>query len=220
MSQVKPIPAATVLLVRDGEGIEVVMGLRANRGVFGGVWVFPGGAVDDDDRERAGDKDRAFRLAAIRETAEEVGVVLSDPPIDGWTDPAGFYAFLDEGGVTPAVDSLIYLSNWVTPPVVPKRFDTRFFLVGVDGGLNPRRVSDEFARVSWVPAGWALAENGEDRFPMISPTVAHLRYVASFGSVADLIDEARSLDRIPQIEPRASEGRAMGEGIKDRRFRS
>lgn len=177
------------------------MGLRPARGVFGGVWVFPGGAVDDDDRARAADMDQAFRLAAIRETAEEVGMFLADPPFDGWNHPAGFYAFVDETGLTPAVDSLSYLSNWVTPRVVPRRFDTRFFLAGVDSRMSPRPVSDEFAQVAWVSAARVLDEHGAGRFPMLSPTIAHLSYVASFRSVVALIEEVRSLDRIPQIDP-------------------
>jgi 8-oxo-dGTP pyrophosphatase MutT (NUDIX family) len=90
--------AATVMLVRDGEaGIEVFMLRRTRAAVFaGGLYVFPGGAVDDADRSpeveqlcdgladgEASDLlgvvsgGLAFWIAAIRECFEEAGVLLA-----------------------------------------------------------------------------------------------------------------------------------------------
>jgi len=75
------IPAATIMLLRQGgDGVEVLM-LRRNRDLkaFGGAWVFPGGRVD------------GARHAAIRETSEETGLdIAATPmaPLSIWIPPA------------------------------------------------------------------------------------------------------------------------------------
>src|SRR5437870_12110881 len=73
----KPRQAATVILLRGGaQALEVLLVRRTPQARFmGGVWVFPGGAVDADE----GDGDDAHRLAAIRELREEAAIALSDP---------------------------------------------------------------------------------------------------------------------------------------------
>ena len=67
------IDAATVVLLRDvGAGVECLM-LRKNAGqAFGGMWVFPGGKVEDAD----GEGPESRRRAAVREAFEETGLVL------------------------------------------------------------------------------------------------------------------------------------------------
>ena len=70
-----PIPAATVVLLRDGDaGIEVLMLKKNSKITFGGMWVFPGGKIDAEDYPVAGDVDAAARIAAARETQEEAGL--------------------------------------------------------------------------------------------------------------------------------------------------
>ena len=73
-----PIPAATVVLLRDGDaGIEVLMLKKNSKITFGGMWVFPGGKIDAEDYPVAGDVDAAARIAAARETQEEAGLSVS-----------------------------------------------------------------------------------------------------------------------------------------------
>src|SRR3712207_7559589 len=82
-SPVPAQPAATVLLVRDGAaGLEVFMVVRHRDIAFaGGALVFPGGRVEEADAELAGgDPLGAYRIAGIRETFEECGVLLARPP--------------------------------------------------------------------------------------------------------------------------------------------
>lgn len=119
--QVPAHPAATVVLLRDGEcGCEVLLVRRNSSLAFhGGAWVFPGGRIDPADYERAqagDDVRRAARLAATREAYEEAGVSL-------------------------VPEDLTLFSRWVTPEGLPKRFDAWFFAgrateenVRVDGG--------------------------------------------------------------------------------------
>lgn len=90
---VTPVPAATVMLVRDSaEGMEVFMIVRHEKSdVHAGALVFPGGRMDPEDRELAVDpavfppqpsldaRMAALHVAAIRETFEECGVLLARP---------------------------------------------------------------------------------------------------------------------------------------------
>jgi 8-oxo-dGTP pyrophosphatase MutT (NUDIX family) len=113
----EPIPAATVILVRDapeprpdGTRLEVLMLHRTSTVAFGGMWVFPGGRVEDGDRHPADDGDEpAARRAAVREAAEECALAV---------DPAEVVAF----------------SRWTPPAGAPKRFATWFFLARVPTG--------------------------------------------------------------------------------------
>ncbi|MBW2401707.1 MAG: NUDIX domain-containing protein, partial [Deltaproteobacteria bacterium] len=108
-----PIPAATVVLIRDAPeaGIEVLMLRRNSKIAFGGMWVFPGGRVDDADRSGldSGDDIAVARRAAVREAVEEAGLVV------------------DESVLVPH-------SHWTPPPVTPKRYLTWFFLAAAPEG--------------------------------------------------------------------------------------
>ena len=93
-----PTPAASVLLVRDAnKKIEVFMIKRSMKTNFGGVWVFPGGKIDDEDisndylrySPHLDDKSASKRLgikkdglsywtACIRECFEESGILLAN----------------------------------------------------------------------------------------------------------------------------------------------
>src|SRR5262245_65278263 len=96
--------AATVVLLRDGaSGLETLMLRKNSRLAFGGMWVFPGGRIDDADRVADADELAAAANAAVREAAEEAGLVV--PP-----------------------SGLIPFSHWTPPLMAPKRFLTWFFL--------------------------------------------------------------------------------------------
>lgn len=107
----KSRPAATVILTRIAEhsscGLEVLLLRRSDVGAFAGMWVFPGGRVDDADD---GDDDFArAKSAAIREAAEEVS------------------ARVDPSGLAP-------WSHWTPPLTAPVRFTTWFFVAAHDSG--------------------------------------------------------------------------------------
>ena len=122
-------PASTVVVVRDGSaGLEVLLLERSTVGAFAGLWVFPGGRVDDAD-EGADELERA-RSAAAREAAEEANIVLSPADLVPW-------------------------SHWTPPPVTPKRFATWFFVAPWDGGEV--RVDDhEIVSYGWFTPSIAL----------------------------------------------------------------
>ena len=114
-----PIDAATVVVARDtSEGVEVLMLKKNSKIYFGGMWVFPGGRVDDGDRHAEahvtdtmrGRSLAGFRTAAIREAREEAGI--------------------DLGGC-----ELHHFSHWLPPAIRPKRFSTHFFVTEAPADL-------------------------------------------------------------------------------------
>lgn len=202
-----PSLAASLLLARDGAaGVEVVMGRRPERGTFGGAWVFPGGVIEDADRDHAltglDMDDGPARAAAIRETAEETGVFITDPP--GMHVPdlhgAAFYEELAALGARIAGESLIYVSNWVTPVGVPRRFDTRFYLCHYEGPLGESS-TDELSEVGWVDPRRALAEHDVGRMGLILVTLKHLEYLAGFSTVDGLVDDLVERGHGDPVEP-------------------
>ncbi len=125
--------AATVVIVRDGPerldgSIEVLLLKRSEFGAFPGMWVFPGGRVDDTD---AGDDEigRA-RSAAAREANEEVGLAVLPDELTAW-------------------------AHWSPPPVQPKRFLTWFFIARWTG--EDVRIDDhEIVAHEWLAPADAL----------------------------------------------------------------
>jgi len=151
-----PVPAATVVVVRDSpRGLEVLLLKRSGVGAFAGMWVFPGGRVDDTD---VGDEevDRA-RSAAVREAAEEVALA-----------------------VTP--ESLVTWAHWTPPPIQPRRFTTWFFVapwsgeaVTVDG--------HEIVDHEWVRPSVALVD-GRPVAPPTFVTLHELAGIADLAALA------------------------------------
>ena len=170
-----PRQAATVILLRGGtDTLEVLLVRRTPKARFmGGVWVFPGGAVDTTE----GDGDAAHRVAAIRELAEEAAITVDDP------------------------EALVKFSRWITPPEVKIRFDTHFFLAPAPPGQEPQVDGDECVDLGWfTPAGaLAAAERGE--IALVFPTIKHLEQLAAFASADEALRYARGRD-VHAVVPR------------------
>ena len=176
-----PIPAATVVLVRDAaDGIESLMLHRNSKLAFGGMWVFPGGRVDPDDRDGAANDDEAARRAAVREAQEEAGLDVD-------------------------ARSLVWFSHWLPPSVAPKRFATWFFIapapagaVTIDGG--------EIHDSAWMRPRDALERRDALEIELAPPTWMTLHHLAAFETVADLMADAR--ERTPTFyETHVASGR-------------
>jgi 8-oxo-dGTP pyrophosphatase MutT (NUDIX family) len=170
-----PRQAATVILLRGGEdALEVLLVKRTEQARFmGGVWVFPGGAVDDGD----GDADAAHRAAAARELSEEAGVLLADP------------------------DVLVEFSRWITPAEVTVRFDTRFFLAELPEGQQPRVDGEECVAEGWFTPQGALDAYGREEIALVFPTIKHLEQLGAFSSVAELLSYASGREVLP-VQPK------------------
>jgi 8-oxo-dGTP pyrophosphatase MutT (NUDIX family) len=170
-----PRQAATVILLRGGgERLEVLLVRRTPHARFmGGVWVFPGGAVDAAE----GDGDGAHRAAAIRELREEAAIELDDP------------------------GALVKFSRWITPAQVRIRFDTHFFLAALPPGQEPRVDGEEVVDLGWFTPVSALQAHREERIVLVFPTIKHLEQLSAFGSVDALLAHARERDVQP-IQPK------------------
>lgn len=165
------IPAATVVLLRpgpDGGPFETLM-LRKNRGqAFGGMWVFPGGRVEEGDGPAGAAEEVAARHAAVREAIEETGVVL-------------------------AVDDLVPFAHWIPPPEAPKRFSTWFFVASL-----PERVADvvidggEIGDHVWAAPRDVLDRHAAGAVDLAPPTWVTLWGLAGAASVDEALAVARS----------------------------
>jgi 8-oxo-dGTP pyrophosphatase MutT (NUDIX family) len=168
-----PRQAATVILLRGvADTLEVLLVRRTPQARFmGGVWVFPGGAVDTTE----GDGDAAHRIAAVRELEEEAAIVLDDPA------------------------ALVKFSRWITPPEVRIRFDTHFFLALAPPGQDPRIDGDEIVDWGWFAPQDALDAAARDEIALVFPTIKHLEQLAGFASADAVLAHARGREVHPVV---------------------
>lgn len=206
---VDPRPAASAVIVRDTpDGIETLMVERPGRGYFGGLHVFPGGAVDDADSSEVaralvpGDEpDRSHRCAALRETAEEIGWVLTEEGVVPAPDLRGIDLLHALAGSRLAGERMALISRWVTPIDAPVRFDTWFYLVPV-GEVPPVRLAgDELVSHMWVRPAAALEMGESGSLSLILPTATHLRWLSRSHDVAGALASASGADGRSLIEP-------------------
>lgn len=196
------IPAATVILFRerrDGPP-ELLMVERARAMSFaGGAMVFPGGRIDPGDvahAERIGaGADGAARVAAIRETIEEVGLPLGLTPQPDATTLAAIRAALHEGapiaealapaGLALDVERLQPFARWRPDFHKVRVFDTRFFIALAPEGIDAQVDATENTRLTWITAADALAQGAAGELSLIFPTRRNLERVAQFASFAE-----------------------------------
>jgi 8-oxo-dGTP pyrophosphatase MutT (NUDIX family) len=176
-----PRPAATVILLRRGgkhaeRGLQILLVRRNPEARFmPGVWVFPGGAVDASD----GDGEEAHRAAAVRELEEEAGIAL---------DAA----------------ELVPYSRWITPRVVPIRFDTRFYLALAPAHSPPKPDGSETVDAGWFGPGEALDAHHAGELPLVFPTIKHLESLTGFANAPEALNAARRREVKP-VEPQVVE---------------
>lgn len=188
------------------QGVEVLVLRRGQESRFlPGYVVFPGGAVDTGDAERAarwfGSLEEAARAAAVRELAEEAGLVVTRSGI-GRAPEFRPLSPVDEA--PPMAESVPQISHWVAPELVPVRFDARYFAVAALRGVDPRPDGREATEAWWAnPAelmdGWATGA-----LRLYWPTMKTMEALARCKSVEEVLALA-----IPQQEPDASDEAAM-----------
>ena len=164
---VRPRDAASLILLRgNGHDLELLAGRRPGHAKFmPGVWVFPGGAIDPEDRKPWRIENGLARLpprlansarAALRETWEETGIVVGREaaPGDGVAEPhrlAPIERAYAERGVAASLDALVYVGRAITPTRAFRRFNTRFFLADGSTAFGDPAASDELEEVGWHP---------------------------------------------------------------------
>ncbi|SFE07840.1 NUDIX hydrolase [Blastococcus tunisiensis] len=203
-------PGLEVYLLRRTKGMPFAGGMTAYPG--GGVdprdgdaevgWFGPppaqwAAAFGCDERTA-----RELVCAAVRETFEEAGVLLAGDPEGGavvpdvsgdeWeaqrqallTRDLSLTELLAGRRLALRSDLLRPFAHWITPPVEPRRYDTKFFVAALPVGQEARDVSGEADEVSWLTPAQALAEASGGSRPMLPPTTHTLGQLEPFPDVA------------------------------------
>lgn len=207
------IPSATAIVFRRGESgnpPQLLMVIRSAAMRFAaGAAVFPGGKVDPADHDLAARlaspgadlADMAARIAAVRETLEEAGLVLAVKQTVTAAQAAAartrlielgnLAPVLDEFGWTLQLDRLEPFARWVRPD--ERAFDTRFYLVDLGTGAVPLDVDGtEHSHLLWTTAAAALEQARQGQLHLIFPTLCNLHRLARHADFAAALADARS----------------------------
>src|SRR6202035_4923254 len=244
---VTPRPASTILLLREGVAtrgeIEVFMMVRHYEIDFNsGALVFPGGSVDKGDQEIIAKSelysgaegldaaDLSFRIAAIRETFEESGILLARPRgskalvdaaragaieaahrADLCEGKITFPEVLTDNGMLLALDELVPYAHWITPEGMPKRFGTWFFLAAAPPEQAGRHDGKESTDSIWLSPREALAGGESGRFKLPFPTTRNLIRLGKQKSVRCALDDAggRKVVTVMPVITRLNGGRQL-----------
>ncbi len=232
----KPIKdASTVIVLRETEaGLETFMLCRHQQsGFMGGAHVFPGGKVDDSDKdeawrarvdrpaeeltERLGESDASVGLgllvAAVRETFEEAGVLLASTAAAADLSAAreqlhrgaSFAAIAEDIDMKIDSAALTPYARWVTPKMESRRFDTRFYVAAVPEGQNASHDGTETTSAAWLRPASAIDDMYAGRIKLAPPTVRTLQWLAEFDDVKSVVADALSR-RPPLVRPRIVTG--------------
>ncbi|MCH1881734.1 NUDIX domain-containing protein [Agrococcus sp. ARC_14] len=174
--------AATLVLLRDGTGaIEVLLLQRPDRGAFAGGWVFPGGKVETVDTV-ADDAEATARNAAVRETAEETGLIVSP-------------------------DALVPLSHWSPPAQLDTKFLTWFFVAEApDGEIVPQPA--EVDAHAWIRPADALKRHGAGDLRLFPPTWVTLDTLMAYPTVETALNAIRGHE-LREYETKQDQARGL-----------
>lgn len=202
-----PRPAATVLLLRDGPaGLEVLMTRRSPTASFApGAYVFPGGGIDTQDaqahalaarRPSQGEQQLTQAIAAIRESFEELGILLARHA-DGTPAGAADIAAMDRHrpffeqcrvmGLRLAADEVWLLAHWITDRDLPRRFDVPFLVARMPPGQEPCADEAEQFEPVWVRPADALQRHAAGQFFMIFPTIRTLERLRGYATAGEVL---------------------------------
>ena len=160
-------PASTVVLLRDtDQGMETLL-LRRNKALVfaGGLWVFPGGALEEGDLNAAdGDVHRAARIAAAREAEEECDL-------------------------RPKLEDMVQLSRWTTPVVEPKRFQTWIYAAPLARDSRVTIDGSEIHDAMWISLEEAVAQHEAGELGMFPPTFITLRSLIRYPDIDAMVKE-------------------------------
>ena len=231
------IPAATILLLRDAPGLEVLMVERhADIAFAGGALVFPGGRIDPGDLEPGWaahcapadgvPRDQIGpRIAAIREAFEETGILIARDGdgfvsnerasgLDDWrakieADDSLFIEMIRREGLALAIDALVYYARWRPPAqATHKRFDTWFFAAKSPPGQEAREDGNEATETLWIAPHDAVAAVDAGARKMIFPTRRNVELLGVSSNAQDALDYAAKR-KIEIVQP-AVDKRANG----------
>ena len=229
-----------MLLLRDSPaGIETFMVVR-NAGIefMGGAMVFPGGRVDESDHDPAlrehcrnaselDPADLALRIAGIRETFEEAGVLLARPKgEDNYVSPErlntlrdqyaddlnnnkiSMLAVAEQESLEWATDSLVKFAHWITPVIRPKRFDTHFYLAVAPTDHIPSHDGYESVDSVWTTKKQAFEDLQAGHRMVVFPTQCNLVKLDESTTASDALANAAK-STIVTILPEFKDGKRV-----------
>jgi 8-oxo-dGTP pyrophosphatase MutT (NUDIX family) len=191
-----PRAAASIVLLRRGgrhtqRALEVLMLKRSEEAKFmPGVWVFPGGSLDEAD----GAEEAGLRACAVRELAEEAGIEL------------------------PPEEELVPFCRWITPELIATRFDAWFFLAFAPPHAPPKADGVETTEARWFEPGAALAAEEAGELVLSFPTRTQLGWLAEFRTSDEAIaaHRERTVEPIlPKVVEDGAEPRVVLPGDPD-----
>ena len=200
------LPASTMILIDDRPDLQVLMLLRNNSsGFVADHTIFPGGAIEEDDKnyiwddlvvgltkeeaktQLRTDDARSFWIAAIRETIEEVGVLVGTHEIELLEDrelieggSENFSDVISQREISLDLSDIEPISRWVTPMGGTRRYDTYFFVAQSFTSVTPQVDGKEAVEAFWIAPSEALKKWELGEMTMISPTLATLRQLESY----------------------------------------
>lgn len=192
-----PRPAATVVVVRAVDtGLEFLVLMRSPGSRFlPNFVVFPGGVVEEQDRILAtswfGRENEAARACALRELAEETGLVMT---ANGLIEAPGRVPGEPELP-PPDPEAVPEIARWVAPDFLPVRFDARFFALHARSDVEPRPDGTEAERAWWAPAEELLEGARAGETQLMWPTLKTLETLAECSTVDDVL--ALRIEQVP-----------------------
>ena len=166
------------------------------------------------------------RIAAVREAYEESGLLLARPRAQRGTNQPlvgpdmaekldafrsavdrGEQSFLElirDNDLVLALDSLVYFGHWITPDMMPKRFDTHFYVAPAPPDQIAAHDGRETTDSVWMGAQAALDAEETGEAIIIFPTRMNLKKFATTSSVADAV-ERFGRETVITVKPQQSE---------------
>ena len=233
------VPSATIMMLREEEaGLEVFMVVRHHQIDFAsGALVFPGGKADPQDFDAdliphldGADEDanmRAIQVSAIREAFEECGILLARAEGEkGLVDAARLLSledyrttlhrgdvslkeFVEKEQLRLACDQLVHFAHWVTPTMLPKRFDTHFFLAVAPEDHLAVHDGHESVDSVWITPAEVLEGASSGKYTVIFPTLRNVEKLGDSDTVEAAISAARGSEIVkvlPWMEQREDGG--------------
>lgn len=222
------VPAATILMLRDSPtGIEVFMVVRHHQIDFAsGALVFPGGKADEQDfdeallpflRGQAEDPNmRAIQVCAIREAFEECGILLAYNQSGDMVNAdelrtvehyrealndgsAPLLTFLQAENLTLACDQLVHYAHWITPEMMPKRFDTHFYLAAAPADHLALHDGYESVDSVWLTPTQGMEDAKSGQRTVIFPTLCQLEKLAQYATVEEALTSTSAKPVVPVL---------------------
>jgi 8-oxo-dGTP pyrophosphatase MutT (NUDIX family) len=232
-----PLPAATVLLVRDAP-LEVLMVRRGAKATFSSALVFPGGVVDPHDAsdewlphvtgaESLEVAERSFRIAACRELFEEAGVVVCDAVGQKAADErCTYFDHIKAAGARIPLQNIVPFAHWITPEGIGKRFDTHFYLCRAPRHTMAKADGREIVNVEWVKPQDVIERARLGEQSIMFPTLLNLMRLAESIDVHSAVAAAKlrpTFTVLPRLERRADSQfvvipEAAGYGITEKEW--